>query len=131
MLCTSFVLVYPVPELDVDVDLSYSTTLYAGTELTLTCTVTVTPSLDNEDSVVTKWSGPDISGNRFSDTDASGSGRTYSGSLTISPLADWDDGTYTCTATATESNGIHQATGSDDVAIIVRGEIGKNVYLIL
>ena len=124
-----FILVYPVPELDVDVDLSYSTTLYAGTELTLTCTVTVTPSLDNGERVVTKWSGPDISGNRFSDTNASASGSTYSGSLTISPLADWDDGTYTCTATATERNGVHQVSASDDVTITVRGETLKTMCI--
>ena len=108
--------------MDVDVERSYLTTLYAGTQLTLTCTVTVTPSVNNAESVETEWSGPDISGDRFSETAATGSGSIYSGSLTISPLAVLDGGTYTCTATVTERNRVLEASDSDDITITVSGE---------
>ena len=53
--------------------------------------------MDNSESVVTEWSGlQSIPQYRYSVTDAiRQSGSIYSGSLTISPLADQDDGTYT------------------------------------
>ena len=51
---------------------------------------------------LTEWSGiQDIPKERYSFTGACGSGSTYTDSLTISPLADQDDGTYTCTVRVT------------------------------
>ena len=106
-----------------DVTVSRTVPLYAGTSLTLTCTVTLDPNVDNGERVMTEWSGPrDISGERYSVTAASGSESTYTGSLTISPLADQDDGTYTCTGTVTGGINVQQATASDDVTITVMGE---------
>ena len=103
-----------------DVTLSRTAPLYAGTSLTLTCTVTLDPNVDNGESVMTEWSGPrDISGERYAVTAASGSGSTYTGSLTISPLADQDDGTYICTGTVTGGTNVQQATA---VTITVMGE---------
>ena len=107
-----------------DVTLSHTAPLYAGTGLTLTCTVTLDPNVDNGERVTTEWSGlQDIPEERYSVTCASS---TYtdstSTSLTISPLADQDDGTYTCTVTVTGGSNIHQATASDDVTITVMGE---------
>ena len=73
--------------------------------------------------VMTEWSGlQDIPEERYSVTGASGSGSTYTGSLTISPLADQDDGTYTCTVIVTGGSNVQQAIASDDVTITVMGE---------
>ena len=106
-----------------DITLIHTAPLYAGTGLTLTCTVTLDPNVDNGERVMTEWSGlQDISEGRYSVTGTSGSGSTYTDSLTISPLADQDDGTYTCTVTVTGGSNVQQATASDDVTITVMGE---------
>ena len=106
-----------------DVTLNHTAPLYAGTGLTLTCTVTLDPNVDNGERVMTEWSGlQDIPEERYSVTGASGSGSTYTGSLTISPLADQDDGSYTCTVTVTAGSNVQQATATDDVTITVIGE---------
>ena len=105
------------------VTLNYTPPLYAGTGLTLTCTVTLDPNVDNGERVVTEWSGPrDIAGDRYSVTGASGSGSTYIDRFTISPLADLDDGTYTCTVTVTGGSNVQQITASDHVTITVMGK---------
>ena len=114
---------HAVPLPGVDVTLSHTAPLYAGTGLTLTCTVTLDPNVDNGERVMTEWSGlQDIPEERYSVTGTSGSGSTYTNSLTISPLADQDDGTYTCTVTVTGGSNVQQATASDDVTITVMGE---------
>ena len=100
-----------------------TTTLYAGTGFILTCTVTLNSNVNSGESVETSWSGPRaIPGERYSVTGASGSGGSYTDSLTISPLADQDDGTYTCTVTVTGGSNVLQATASDDITITVMGE---------
>ena len=73
-----------------DVTLIRSAPLYAGTSLTLTCTVTLDPNVNNNESVMTEWSGPQsIPGDRYSVTPAMReSDSNYTGSLNISPLAD-------------------------------------------
>ena len=117
---TVWVSSHPVPPPDVTVTLNSTPPLYAGTGPTLTCTVTLDPNVDNGERVVTEWSGPrDISGDRYSVTGTSGSGSTYTDSLTISPLADLDDGTYTCTVTVTGGSNVQQVTASGDVTITV------------
>ena len=89
--------------------------------------MTLDSNVDSGESVVTSWSGPRaIPGERYSVTDASGSVGSYTGSLTISPLADQDDGTYTCTVIVTGGGNVRQATASDDIIITVTG---KEVYL--
>ena len=111
-----------VPHPGVDVTLNHTAPLYAGTGLTLTCTVTLDPNVDNGERVMTEWSGlQDIPEERYSVTGASGSGSTYTDSLTISPLADQDDGTYTCTVAVTGGSNVQQATASDDDTITVMG----------
>ena len=100
----------------VTVTLSHTPPLYTGISLTLTCTVTLDPNVDSGERVVTEWSGlRDIPEERYSVTAASGSGSTYTGSLTISPLAYQDTGTYTCTGTVTDA--FTEATASDDISI--------------
>ena len=112
-----------VPQPGVEVTLSHTDPLYAGTGLTLTCTVTLDPNVDNGERVVTEWSGlQDIPEERYSVTGSSGSGSTYTGSLTISPLADQDDGIYTCTVTVTGGSNVQPTTASDNVIITVMGE---------
>ena len=112
-----------------NVALNNAVPLYAGTTLTLTCTVTLDPYVDSRVEVTTKWSGPrDIPREKYSITDAHVSGRTntYIGSLTISPLADQDDGTYICTGTVTGGRYVQQSTGSDDYVIPI---ISKSPYM--
>ena len=106
---------HPVPPPNVNIIPNYTPPLYAGTGLTLTCTVTLDPNVDNGERVVTEWS--DLPG-----SSASGSGSTYTDSLTISPLADLDDGTYTCTVTVTGGSNVQQVTASGDVTITVMGK---------
>ena len=117
-----------------DVTLSRSAPLYAGTSLTLTCTVTLDSNVNNYERVVTEWSGPQsIPGDRYPVTPAMReSDSSYTGSLTISPLADQnDDDTYTCTVTVT--GGTQSVTTSDDVSITVTGKCSPcaAVYLAL
>ena len=96
--------------------------LHAGTSLTFTCTVTLYSNVDSNESVVTSWSGiQDITEQRYSVTGASGSGGSYAGSLTISPLAEQDDGTYTCIVTVIGGTNIMQTTATDNITITVMG----------
>ena len=114
-----------VPQPGVDVTLSHTAPLYAGTSLTLICTVTLDPNVNNGEMVKTEWSGlQHIPEERYSITGASGSGNNYYiGNLTISPLADQDNGTYTCMVTVTGGSHVQQATASDAVSsIIVNGK---------
>ena len=100
------------------ITLSRAGTLYAGTELTLTCTVTTDPNVDKDEEVVFEWSGfQSIPEDRYSVTDAMIV--SSSSSLTISPLADQDDGTYTCTVTDSGGAGVQSATA---VNITVKGK---------
>ena len=111
----------PVPV--VTVTLSHTPPLYTGISLTLTCTVTLDPNVDNGERVVTEWSGlQDIPEERYSVTDASGSGTTYTGSLTISPLAHQDTGTYTCTGTVSDAFTEDSASDDHDVSINVNSK---------
>ena len=121
---------FSVPQPGVNVTLNHTAPLYAGTGLTLTCTVTLDPNVDNGERVMTEWSGlQDIPEERYSVTGTSGSGSTYNGSLTISPLADQDDGTYTCSVTVTGGSNVQPATASDDVTITVMGKSTYHVSL--
>ena len=115
-----------------DVTLSHTAPLYAGTGLTLTCTVTLDPNVDNGERVMTEWSGlQDIPEERYSVTGASGSGSTYTDSLTISPLADQDDGTYTCTVTVIGESNVQLATARDNVTITVIGECISWTFILI
>ena len=105
-----------VPQPGVNVTLSHTAPLYAGTDLTLTCAVTLDPHVDSGEVVMTVWSGlQDIPEERYSVINASGS-------LTISPLDDQDDGTYTCMVIVSGGENVQLATASDDVTITVMGE---------
>ena len=85
--------------------------------------MTLNSNVDSGESVETSWSGlQGLPQQRYSVTDASGFGGSYTGSLTISPLADQDDGTYTCTVTVTGGSNVLQATASNDIVITVMGE---------
>ena len=112
---------HPVPSPDITVTTNRTIPFYAGTGLTLTCTVELDLNVDNREGVETEWSGhPD---DRYSVTGTRNSGSTYTNSLTISPLADGDDGTYTCTATVTGGSNVVDASDSNDIIINVGGEM--------
>ena len=118
-----------VPQPGVDVTLSHTAPLYAGIDLTLTCTVTLDTNVDNGEMVVTEWSGPqDIQEERYSVTGASGSGSTYTDTLTISPLAHQDDGIYECYMIVTGGSNVYPATASAAVNVTV---LGKRMHVSL
>ena len=104
---------------------NHTPSLYAGTSLTLTCTVSLHSSVDTDVRVSVTWTGPrTIPGERYSVMEASGSGGTYTGSLTISPLAEGqDDGQYTCSVTVSGGGSVLEATGSDSTTINVTGKL--------
>ena len=112
---------FTVPQPNVAISTNHTPPLYADTGLTFTCTVSLDSSVDTDVSVSVTWTGPrTISGERYSVMEASGSGGTYTGSLTISPLAEGpDDGQYTCSMTVSGGSSVSMATGSDSVAIHV------------
>ena len=84
--------------------------------------MTLDPNVDNGERVMTEWSGiQDIQAERYSVTGTSGSGSTYTDSLTISPLADQDDGTYTCTVVVTGGNNVQEASASHNITVIGDG----------
>ena len=102
-----------VPPPVVTVSLSQKGPLYAGTSLTITCTITLDSSVNNNELVSTDWTGLDhLPLDRVSTTPVirviNGS---YTSTLTISPLADQDDGTFTCTGTV--SGGTHIQSASN------------------
>ena len=75
-------------------------------------------------SVSVTWTGPrTIPEERCSVTEASGSGGTYTGSLTISPLAEsQDDGQYTCRVTVSGGSSVLEATNNYSTTINVMGK---------
>ena len=102
-LCESFIhafLCLIVPQPSVSVTVNNTGTLYAGTGFTLTCTVTLDSSVDNSEHVSIDWSGMQEERSTVSPV-MRVSGNSYTNTLSISPLADQDDGTYTCTVTVT------------------------------
>ena len=110
-----------VPQPGVAVTVNNTGTLYSGTGLTLTCTVTLDSSVDNSEHFGIDWSRMAEERSTVSPVMRVSDSSSYTGSLTISPLADQDDdGTYTCSGTVT---GGTTATNSDDISITVNGEV--------
>ena len=79
--------------------------------------MTLDPNVNNNEHVVVEWSRVPEGRSTVSPA-VRGSGSSYTGSLTISPLADQDDGTYTCTVTVT---GGTTATANDHVTLSING----------
>ena len=102
--------------------------LLAGTSLTISCTVTLAVPVDSNDTVSIHWTGTDtIPPERYILNPAMRvSDNRYVGSLTISPLADQDDGTFTCTGT---TSGGDVGSSTDSIAIDVRGKWCLTVIL--
>ena len=96
--------------------------LYTGSILILTCTVTLDPYVDESGYIIVaiEWSGlQNISGNRYSITPAVNSSSIYTSNFTISHLETQDSGIYTCTATVTGGDYVHQADANDSISITV------------
>ena len=74
-------------------------------------------------NVSVTWTGlRTIPGERYSVMEACGSGGTYTGSLTISPLEGQDDGQYTCSVTVSGGSSVLEATNNDSTTIDVMGK---------
>ena len=111
------VILFPTTVAQTSVVVSYNQTgpLFAGTTLTLTCTLSTNYGVE---TVSTHWSGLDhiLPPERYSVTPAMrGSDGSYTGTLTISPLAEGDDGTLSCTGTVT---GGTESQSDTDTAVI-------------
>ena len=93
-----------------------SGTLYAGTGITLTCTVTLGSGVNYDGIAVSiSWSGQErlLPATRYLVTDAvEEPGDRFSTSLTISPLAYQDSGTFNCAATVSGGKIISATGGS-------------------
>ena len=89
--------------------------------------MTLDHNVDNDEGVMSEWSGlQDIPEERYSVTGATGTGSVYMDSLTISPLSDQDDGTYTCIVTVTGENNVQQTTASYNITVT-----GENIVAII
>ena len=106
-----------MPQTSLVVSYNQSGPLFAGTTLTLTCTLSTNYGIDNDEAVSTNWSGLDhIPPERYSVTPAMrGSDGSYTGTLTLSPLAEGDDCTLSCTGTVT---GGTESQSDTDTAVI-------------
>ena len=106
----------PAPEVSLSVP---SGPLHQGTSLTLSCTATLPPSVDTNVSVTIQWT-TNTTDNRVTIIPASTLQSPFISILTISPLAEEDDGiTYTCTGTI---NGGTTVMSTDTTTIDVMGE---------
>ena len=95
----------------------------AGTSLTFKCILILYPYVNNNERVSIEWSGlQSIPEDRYSltatVTESTSSYTRYTNTLTISPLADQDDGQYICTGTVT---GATSATSTGRYSISVTG----------
>ena len=106
------------------VSLNRTGPVFAGTGLTISCTVTLDSSVNNNERVTIDWS--DIPPERYSVSPVlreSDDGSSFTGRLTISPVANEDDGTVTtCTGRVTGGAEAQSAGSSDEVNISVEGE---------
>ena len=113
-----------VPSPTVSVSINRTGPLFAGTSLTISCTVTLDSSVNNNERVTIDWG--DIPPERYSVSlvmRESDDG-SYTGRLTISSLANSDDGTVIiCTGTVTGGTETQSASSSDEVTISVKGEL--------
>ena len=84
--------------------------------------MTLDSSVYHDEAVSTNWSGLDhIPPERYSFTCAMrGSDGSYTGTLTISPLAEGDDGTLSCTGTVT---GGTESQSASNTNITVSGKL--------
>ena len=91
----------PAPTVSVSVP---SGPLYEGTAQTLTCTATLPPYVDTDTNVTVHWThnGTNISSDLISQPMSPQS--PFTSTLTISPLAMSDAGTYSCEASADSSS---------------------------
>ena len=112
----------------VSVSSSHPPPYYDGTSLRLSCSVTLDPSVDSNEIISVSWSGlSHIQQERYSVVHSTTS-RSHSSSLTVSPLADKDDGTITCTGTVTGGNSAQSASSSDDIIINVKGMGNRKAF---
>ena len=102
------------------VSLSQNGALYAGTSLTITCYVTLDSSVNNNELVSTNWTGlGHVPLDRVSTTPVIRViNSSYTSTLTISPLADQDDGTFTCTGTVTAGRSHIQSASNAIIEVI-------------
>ena len=111
-----------VPPPGVTIHPSHPPPYYSGTALNISCSIILDPNVNNNELVYISWSGLDhIPGDEYSITHAlRRSANSYMSFLTISPLADGDDGTFTCTGTVMGNTTNQSASNSNDITINVK-----------
>ena len=120
----SHILSLSVPQPTVAISLNCTGPLFAGTSLTISCTVTLDSNVNNNERVTIDWGV--IPPERYSESPVmrESDDGSYTGRLTISPLAINDDGTtLTCTGIVTGGTETQSASSSDEVTISVEGEL--------
>ena len=106
-----------MPQTSVVVSYNQNGPLFAGTTLTLTCTLSTNYGVNNDEAVSTHWDHI-LPAERYSVTPAMrGSDGSYTGTLTIFPLAEGDDGTLSCTGTVTGGTERQSDTDTADINI--------------
>ena len=115
---------------DMAIGRSYSDTVHAGTEFTLTSNISFTDvsGVDVEISLDARWTrGSDVIVNDTHTTvsGVSGSGTSYTASLSFSSITTSDSGQYTATVTVrptTTSQYVETVTANDSTWVTVEGK---------
>jgi hypothetical protein len=105
-----------IPQPHVVISLSHTGKLHAGSNLILTCHVKLDPRVNNNEQTEIVWSGHEDL--YFTVGTVQRSVHSYSGNLSINPLAGQDDGT-TITCTATITGGINVARNNASIKLKV------------
>ena len=107
-----------------------SSSLSTGDPLSLTCTIMLASEVVTDTSLEVVWTLPN---NSMIMASSSGTGKSYTSSLSITSLTNSDTGTYTCTATLTSTipfvSSSDSAMGSTGVTI--QGELIELIVKLL
>ena len=133
-LITPHIFFYAVPQPTVDVMRSHSDTVYVGTEITLTSQISLgyVSGVDEEISVTIVWTRDTcaiVSDTHTTVSSITGSGSSYTASLSFSPVNSSDHGNITATVTVGATNSseyVETVTGSDSDILEIQGNVCMN-----
>ena len=110
---------------------SHSDTVYVGTEITLTSQISLgsVSGVDEEISVTIVWTRDTcaiVSDTHTTVSSITGSGSSYTASLSFSPVNSSDHGNITATVTVGSSEYVETVTGSDSDILEIQGNVCMN-----
>ena len=113
---------FSVPRPTVTTAVAPADVLLIGSSVVLTCTATLDPHVDSLSSVTIAWVGPrPFSGGQDSIVE-SGFGLNYNSTLTISEVAQEDEGVYACTVRVFGGSNVLGTTVTESTSISVLGK---------